>query len=142
MMSNSDVTIVCSPILVGKPLCMYRRTAMVCLCICRHPHQITICYESTVKFSFSSSHFQTHFHTCDIYIYIREMNPPWSIKHRGLAYCCTLHIYIYITSVMVCQFLQYLSKYALLSTSCFTTWNEQRSLDMERLMTTQENFYI
>ena len=43
---------------------------------------------------------------------------------------------------MLCEFLQYLSKYALLSTSCFTTWNEQRSLDMERLLTTEENFYI
>ena len=53
-----------------------------------------------------------------------------------------IYIYIYFTAVMLCQFLQYLSKYALLSTSCFTTQNEQRSLDIERLLTTHENFYI
>ena len=53
-----------------------------------------------------------------------------------------INAYIYFTAVMLYQFLQYLSKYALLSTSCFTTRNEQRSLDIERLLTTQENFYI
>ena len=27
-----------------------------------------------------------------IYIYRREMNPPWSIDHRGFAYCYTAYI--------------------------------------------------
>ena len=30
------------------------------------------------------------------------------------------HIYIYFTAMKLCQFMQYLSKYALLSTSCVT----------------------
>ena len=79
-----------------------------------------------------------------IYRERKEMNPPGQLSIEAL-HTITLYIDIYIynvTSVMVCQFLQYLSKYALLSTSCFTTRNEQRILDMERLMTTQENFYI
>ena len=46
MTSFNDVTIICSTILVGKPLHMHRRTAMVCLHTCQHPHQITIYYES------------------------------------------------------------------------------------------------
>ena len=70
MTSNYDVMIICCPILVGKPLHMHRRTAKVCLHTCRHPRQITVCYESTVKFGFSSSCFRTHFHACDIYIYV------------------------------------------------------------------------
>ena len=35
-------------------------------------------------------------HTITLYIYIyrNEMNTPWSIEHRGFAYCYTLYIYI------------------------------------------------
>ena len=38
MTSHSDVMIICSIFPVGKPLCMHFGNAMVCLCICWHPH--------------------------------------------------------------------------------------------------------
>ena len=46
MTSFNDVTNVCSTILVGKPLHMHRRTAMIHLHTCQHPHQITVYYRS------------------------------------------------------------------------------------------------
>ena len=42
MTSPHDVMIVCSIILVGKPLHMHRQSAVVCLHFCRPPHQLTI----------------------------------------------------------------------------------------------------
>ena len=33
-------------------------------------------------------------HTATLLIYIWQMNPPWSIEHRGLAYHYTAYIYI------------------------------------------------
>ena len=32
-------------------------------------------------------------HTITLLIYKREMNPPWSIDHRGFAYHYTAYIY-------------------------------------------------
>ena len=46
-MSYRDVMILCSDFLVGKPLCMCIRTAMVHLHICQHPHQNPKYYESS-----------------------------------------------------------------------------------------------
>ena len=37
--SFHDVMIICSNLKVGKPLCMHRGNAIVCLCICWHHHQ-------------------------------------------------------------------------------------------------------
>ena len=42
MTSPHDVMIVCSIILVGKPLHMCRLSAMVHLHFCQHQHQLTI----------------------------------------------------------------------------------------------------
>ena len=42
-----DVTIVCSIILVGKPLHMHRQTTDSCLHICQHPCQLTVYTKST-----------------------------------------------------------------------------------------------
>ena len=42
MTSPCDVMIVCSIILVGKPLHMCRQSAMVRLHFCQHPCQLTI----------------------------------------------------------------------------------------------------
>ena len=50
--------IICSIILVGKPLHMHGRTAIVHLHICQHPHQI---YQMLQRFWTSLSLFQTPF---------------------------------------------------------------------------------
>ena len=47
MMLFNDVMIVCSIILVGKPLHMHRRSADGHLHTCLHPHQLTVLTEST-----------------------------------------------------------------------------------------------
>ena len=47
MMSVNDVTIVCSIILVGKPLHMCRQSANGHLHTCQHPCQLTVLTEST-----------------------------------------------------------------------------------------------
>ena len=47
------------------------------------------------------------------------------------------------STVKLCQFLQFLPKCALYSSSSFTTMkNQLRGVDMERLFTPQENFYL
>ena len=116
MMSLNDVMNICSTILVGKPLCMCRRTAMVHLCTCQHPCQITICYESLVWFGFLSSHFQTHFRACDthththiyIYIYINVFLYMYSclcVYGPNLGFViCILHCLAYYTMYILCKF--------------------------------------
>ena len=47
MTSYHDITIVCSDLLVGKPLHMHNGTAMVRLHICWHPHQNPKYYKSS-----------------------------------------------------------------------------------------------
>ena len=47
MTSPCDVMIVCSIILAGKPLCMCRQSAVVCLHFCQHPHQLTVLTKSS-----------------------------------------------------------------------------------------------
>ena len=55
--SLNDITIVCSVILVGKPLHMHRRSANGCLHTCQHPRQLTILTESTECHHFVSKPF-------------------------------------------------------------------------------------
>ena len=62
MMSSNDVMIICSINLVGKLLCMHRRTVIFCLCICQHPCQIN---QKWQRFQTSSSFFWTLFRACD-----------------------------------------------------------------------------
>ena len=75
--SSNDVTIICSINLVGKPLHMCRRTAIVCLCIRRCPRQLKRKWR---RFRTSSSLFQTVFHACDIYYYYR-LAPGFHTAH-------------------------------------------------------------
>ena len=75
MMSPRDVMIVCSIILAGKPLHMCRQSAMVRLCFCQHPRQLTILTESLECHCFVSE---------PIFVSVT-------------------YIYIYICSVVVCK---------------------------------------
>ena len=50
MTSRGDVMIVCSIVLVGKPLHMHRQYTVVHLRFCRGPHQLTILTESSECF--------------------------------------------------------------------------------------------
>ena len=40
MTSLNDIRIVCSPVSVGKALCMCRRAMLICLHTSQHPHQL------------------------------------------------------------------------------------------------------
>ena len=62
MTSFYDVTIVCSIILVGKPLHMHRQTANGLSAFLPASMPINHLYQ---KYERSSFHFQTHFRACD-----------------------------------------------------------------------------
>ena len=47
MMSHSDIMIICSIFLAGKPLCMHISTVMVHLQMHQHPHWNPLFYESS-----------------------------------------------------------------------------------------------
>ena len=91
MASHSDVMIICSIFLVGKPLHMCISAAMVHLRMFQHAHWNPLLLQ---KLQTSSSIFQPPFCACDIYIYRREIGPPQSVNHTGLAYHYTAAIYI------------------------------------------------
>ena len=83
MTSFYDVTIVCSIILAGKPLHMHRQTAEWSSAYLPASTPIN---HFNQKYEMSSFHFRTHFHACDIYIYISMYIKYYNVTEQIIAY--------------------------------------------------------
>ena len=105
MTSFYDVTIVCSIILVGKPLCMHRQTANGHLHTCWHQHQLTVLTDSTKCRHFVSEPIfvpVTYIYICSVVVYRASM-VDWPVEFISLLY---IYIYIYIYIYMQCSGIQ------------------------------------
>ena len=83
MMLFNDVTIVCSIILAGKPLCMHRQSTNGRLHTCQCPCQLTVLTESMKCCHFVSepifvpvTYIYIYIYYIYIYIYIYILNTP------------------------------------------------------------------